>query len=62
MSEFNDNDFAALKCLVNYSRSQRRCTLEEAKKYALSMGHTQESIDAAVKFWANYEGNKQWRA
>lgn len=61
MSEFNDNDFAAMKCIINYARSlsgRNNCSLNEAKNFALSMGHTQEAIDNAVKFWAQYEARK----
>lgn len=62
MSEFNDNDFAAMKCIINYARSlngRKNCSLNEAKNFALRMGHTQESIDNAVKFWAQYEAGKR---
>lgn len=57
----NDEEFAALKCLVTYARSQTRCSLDNAKAHARRMGHTQEAVDHAVIFWARYEGEKKCR-
>ena len=56
-----EDEFAALKCLVNYARNQNRCSLDNAKAHARRMGHSQDSVDHAVIFWARYEGEKKDR-
>ena len=56
-----DEDFAALRCVVNYARSLARCTLGQAKTHALSQGFSAESVDNAVHFWADYEARKRER-
>jgi hypothetical protein len=50
--------FAALQCLVNYARSISQCNLASAKAYAIRQGFSQEEVDSAAKFWAQYEGSK----
>lgn len=54
----SDEDFDALRCIVNYARSQVRCTLGQARANALAEGFSQEAVDAAVKFWAKHEAEK----
>lgn len=54
-----DEDYAALRCIVNYARSQVHCKLAQAKAYALRQGFSQESVDNAAKFWAQYEASKK---
>jgi hypothetical protein len=55
----SDEDFLALQVIVNYARSQVRCSLANAKAYAIRQGCSEECVDKAVRFWAKYEGNKR---
>lgn len=61
-AEITEEVFAALRCMVNYAREQVRCRLANAKAYAIRMGFSQESVDNAVKFWAEYEAKKEYHA
>ena len=53
-----DEEFQALRCIVNHARNTPRCSLANARAHVLAQGFSQESVDAAVKFWAKYEGSK----
>jgi hypothetical protein len=57
----NEEDFAALQFMVSYARNNGNCRLFQAKAVALADGFSQESIDNAVKFWADYEAKKRYR-
>jgi hypothetical protein len=59
-TEIMEEVFAALQCMVSYSKSEVRCTLVNAKAYAIRQGFSQEEVDSAVRFWAQYESNKIW--
>lgn len=56
----DDLTFAALQKLVNLARFSGHRRLASARQATIAAGYPESAVDAAIKFWADYECRKRF--
>lgn len=55
------NAFNALRAIINFGRMYPKRKAQACREHVLHIGFTKEEVDEAIKFWHEYETEKDAR-